>query len=44
VRVEGVADTGKVRVTLAFDDWPGEKVAPTTIELSIPAKSEAVKK
>ena len=37
--VEGAADTGTVKVTLAFDDWTAGKVAPATFELTVPAKS-----
>jgi hypothetical protein len=40
VRVEGAADSGKVKVTLAFDDWKEGKVAPATFELPIPAKDK----
>jgi hypothetical protein len=35
VRVEGVAETGTVKVTLAFDDWKAGKVAPATFELPL---------
>ncbi len=37
MRVEGAADTGRVKITLAFDDWKAGQVAPATFELPIPA-------
>jgi hypothetical protein len=40
VRVEGTAEKGTVKVSLAFDDWKDGKVAPATFELPIPAKRE----
>jgi hypothetical protein len=40
VRVEGVAEAGTVKVTLAFDDWKDGKVAPATFELPVPRKAE----
>jgi len=35
VRVEGAATTGKVKITLAFDDWKAGKVAPATFEFPL---------
>jgi hypothetical protein len=35
VRVAGAAKTGKVKLTLAFDDWKAGKVAPATFELPL---------
>jgi hypothetical protein len=40
VRVEGVAEAGTVKVTLAFDDWKDGKVAPATFELPLAAKKD----
>jgi hypothetical protein len=44
VRVEGVAETGTVKIALAFDDWKDGKVAPATFELPLPAKADPDKK
>jgi hypothetical protein len=38
VRVEGAAEAGTVKVTLAFDDWKAGKVAPATFEIPLPPK------
>jgi hypothetical protein len=40
VRVEGAAETGKVKVTLAFDDWKDGKVAPAAFELTLSRKEQ----
>jgi hypothetical protein len=44
VRVEGAAETGTVKITLAYDDWKAGKVAPATFELPVPPKTGAEKK
>jgi hypothetical protein len=44
VRVEGAAETGTVKITLAYDDWKDGKVAPATFELPVPPKKGAEKK
>jgi len=44
VCVEGAAETGKVKITLAFDDWKAGKVTPATFEFPIPARPEQSKK
>jgi hypothetical protein len=44
VRVEGAAETGTVKVTLAFDEWKAGKVAPATFLLPLPPKADAEKK
>jgi hypothetical protein len=44
VRVEGAAETGKVKITLAFDDWKAGKVAPATFELPLPLPADQGKK
>jgi hypothetical protein len=43
VRVEGAAETGTVKVTLAYDDWKAGKVAPATFELPVPPKKDKKK-
>jgi hypothetical protein len=44
VRVEGAAETGKVKITLAYDNWKAGKVAPATFELPMPPRKDAEKK
>jgi hypothetical protein len=44
VRVAGVGVTGKVKITLAFDDWKAGKVAPATFEVPLPPKADDTKK
>jgi hypothetical protein len=44
VRVEGAADTGTVKIRLAFDDWKAGKVAPATFELRLSPKADPEKK
>jgi hypothetical protein len=43
VRVEGAAETGTVKVTLAFDHWKAGKVAPATFELPMPKAEKGEK-
>ena len=38
MRVEGVGETGTVKIKLAFDDWKDGHVAPATFELPLPPK------
>jgi hypothetical protein len=40
VSVEGVAETGNVRITLGFDDWKAGRVAPATFEIPLPKPSD----
>ena len=40
MRVEGAAETGTVKIALAFDDWKDGKVAPATFELPLPARAD----
>jgi hypothetical protein len=42
VRVPEAAGTGRVRITLSFDDWKEGHVAPATFQIPLPeeAKSE----
>jgi hypothetical protein len=44
VRVEGFGEKGKVKITLAFDDWKAGNVAPATFELPMPPKKEPERK
>jgi hypothetical protein len=44
VRVEGAAETGTVKVALAFDDWKDGKVSPATFELPLAAKADKDRK
>ena len=44
MRVEGAAETGTVKITLAYDDWKAGKVAPATFELPVPPKKDEKKK
>jgi hypothetical protein len=44
VSVAGAAETGKVKITLAFDEWKAGKVAPATFELRLPVKADESKK
>ena len=44
VRVNGAADVGTVKVTLAYNDWKDGKVAPDTFELPFQPKPEPGKK
>ena len=37
MRVDGAAEVGVVKVTLAYDDWKDGKVAPATYELRLGA-------
>ena len=43
MRVEGVGETGTVKIKLAFDDWKDGKVSPATFELPLPPKKEQEK-
>lgn len=40
MRVEGVGETGTVKIQLAFDDWKDGNVAPATFKLPMPRKTE----
>ena len=44
MRVEGAAETGTVKISLAFDDWKDGKVAPVTFELPLSAKADRDKR
>ena len=40
MRVDGAAETGTVKVALAFDDWKDGKVAPATFELPLAPRAD----
>jgi hypothetical protein len=43
VRVEDAADSGTVKISLAFEDWKAGKVKPATIEIPFSAKDDREK-
>jgi len=40
VRVADKVGTGKVKISMSFDDWKEGKVAPATYEIDVPTKVE----